>query len=78
MASYALIKFKINNDFSEWEQAFYGAQPMARKAGIIEVIMSRPYKWPSQSMVAHENLAGRTWIALIDRSNFQQARSKQQ
>ena len=36
MASYALIKFKINNDFFEWEQAFYGAQPMARKAGIIE------------------------------------------
>ena len=36
MASYALIKFKINNDFSEWEQAFYGAQPMARKEGIIE------------------------------------------
>ena len=32
MASYALIKFKINNDFSEWEQAFYGAQPMAKKA----------------------------------------------
>jgi len=31
MASYALIKFKINNDFFEWEQAFYGAQPMARK-----------------------------------------------
>ena len=37
MASYALIKFKISNDFSEWEQAFYGAQPMARKAGIIEL-----------------------------------------
>ena len=37
MASYALIKFKINNDFSEWEQAFYGAQSMARKAGIIEL-----------------------------------------
>ena len=37
MASYALIKFKINNDFYEWEQAFYGAQPMARKAGIIEL-----------------------------------------
>jgi len=36
MASYALIKFKINNDFYEWEQAFYDAQPMARKAGIIE------------------------------------------
>ena len=33
MASYALIKFKINNDFSEWEQAFYGAQPMARYIG---------------------------------------------
>jgi len=37
MASYALIKFKINNDFFEWEQAFYGAQHMARKAGIIEL-----------------------------------------
>ena len=37
MASYALIKFKINNDFSEWEQSFYGAQPMARQAGIIEL-----------------------------------------
>jgi len=37
MASYALIKFKINNDFSEWEQVFYGGQPMARKAGIIEL-----------------------------------------
>ena len=36
MASYALIKFKINNDFFEWEQAFYDAQPMARKAGITE------------------------------------------
>ena len=36
MASYSLIKFKINNDFYEWEQAFYDAQPMARKAGIIE------------------------------------------
>ena len=36
MASYALIKFKINNDFYEWEQAFNNTQPMARKAGIIE------------------------------------------
>ena len=37
MASYSLIKFKINNDFYEWEQAFYDAQPMARKAAIIEL-----------------------------------------
>ena len=37
MASYALIKFKINNNFAEWEQAFYGAQPMARQADIIEL-----------------------------------------
>ncbi len=36
-SSYALIKFKINNDFSEWEQAFYTAQPMSRKAGRIEL-----------------------------------------
>ena len=37
MASYALIRFRINNDFFEWEQAFYTAQPMARNAGIIEL-----------------------------------------
>ena len=29
MATYALLKFKINNSFSEWEQAFYASQPMA-------------------------------------------------
>ena len=28
MVSYALIKFKISNDFYEWEQAFYTHQPM--------------------------------------------------
>ena len=37
MATYALLKFKINNSFSEWEQAFYASQPMARKAGLIEL-----------------------------------------
>ena len=37
MALSALIKFKISNDFNEWEQHFYAAQPMARQAGIIEL-----------------------------------------
>ena len=37
MASYALMKFRISNDFFDWEQAFYSAQPMARNAGIIEI-----------------------------------------
>ena len=41
MASYALIKFKISNDFSDWDQAFYDAQPMARQAGIIELFHDR-------------------------------------
>ena len=41
MASYALIKFKISNDFSEWEQAYYSAQPMARQAGIVELFHGR-------------------------------------
>jgi len=41
MASYALIRFRINNDFFEWEQAFYSAQPMARNAGIIELFHGR-------------------------------------
>ena len=41
MASYALIKFKISNNFSEWEQAYYSAQPMARQAGIVELFHGR-------------------------------------
>ena len=54
MASYALIKFKINNDFSEWEQAFYGAQPMARKAGIIELYHGMTEDDPQTSfLLAH-------------------------
>ena len=54
MASYALIKFKINNDFSEWEQAFYGAQPMARQAGIIELFHGMTEDDPQTSfLLAH-------------------------
>ena len=34
MAKYVLLKFKINNNFSDWEKTFYAAQPFARKAGI--------------------------------------------
>ena len=41
MASYALIKFKINKDFFDWEQAFYSSQPMARQAGIVELFHGR-------------------------------------
>ena len=41
MAKYAFIKFKINNDFEDWEQAFYSHQPMARKAGILELFHAK-------------------------------------
>ena len=41
MASYALIKFRINKDFFDWEQAFYSSQPMARQAGIVELFHGR-------------------------------------
>ena len=37
MAKYAFVKFKINNEFSDWEKGFYAAQPIARKAGIVEI-----------------------------------------
>ena len=40
MATYALLKFKIDNSFSEWEQAFYASQPMASNAGLIELFHS--------------------------------------
>ena len=33
----AILKFDIKNSFSEWETAFYGHQPIARKAGIFEI-----------------------------------------
>ena len=28
MAKYAFIKFKINNDFNDWEQAFIRTSPL--------------------------------------------------
>ena len=40
MAKYALIQFKINNNFFDWESAFYGFQPIARKHGIVESFMA--------------------------------------
>ena len=46
MATYALLKFKINNSFSEWEQAFYASQPMARKAGLIELFHGKSEEDP--------------------------------
>ena len=41
MAKYAFIKFKINNDFDSWEQAFYAHQPIAREAGILELFHAK-------------------------------------
>ena len=46
MATYALLKFKINNSFSEWEQAFYASQPMARKAGLTELFHGKSEEDP--------------------------------
>ena len=37
MAKFAFVKFKINNDFYDWEKAFYSSQPLARKAGMLEL-----------------------------------------
>ena len=34
MAKFALLQFKINNTFEQWETVFYGAQNPARKLGI--------------------------------------------
>ena len=33
----AVLNFEINKKFSEWEQSFYGHQPIARAAGIFEL-----------------------------------------
>ncbi|MBL6665883.1 DUF3764 family protein [Flavobacteriaceae bacterium] len=33
----AILKFDINNAFSEWEKSFYNSQPMARAAGIFQL-----------------------------------------
>ncbi len=41
MAKYALLQFKINNDFFDWEKAFYSSQPMAREAGILELFHAK-------------------------------------
>ena len=47
MAKYAFIKFKINNDFNDWEQAFYAHQPIAREAGILELFHAKQADDPS-------------------------------
>ena len=41
MAKYALLNFKINNDFFDWEKAFYSSQPMARQAGLLELFHAK-------------------------------------
>lgn len=51
MAKYAFIKFKINNDFDDWEQAFYAHQPMARKEGILELFHAKQADDPSSVAV---------------------------
>jgi hypothetical protein len=51
MAKYAFIKFKINNDFHSWEQAFYSHQPMARQAGILELFHAKQADDPSSVAV---------------------------
>ena len=40
MAQYVLLKFKINNDFSEQEETFYNAHPYTRKLGINSIFHS--------------------------------------
>ena len=47
MAKYAFIKFRINNDFYDWEQHFYTHQPKARAAGILELFHAKQADDPS-------------------------------
>ena len=56
MAKYAFIKFKINNDFNDWEQAFYAHQPIAREAGILELFHAKQADDPS-------------WVAVLMTAN---------
>lgn len=41
MAKFVFAKFKINNDFYDWEQSFYSNQPMARDAGILRLFHAK-------------------------------------
>ena len=51
MAKYALLKFKINNDFFDWEKAFYSSQPIARQAGLLELFHAKEVEDPSSVAV---------------------------
>tara|TARA_B100001027_G_C16007411_1_gene215369 strand:- start:162 stop:401 length:240 start_codon:yes stop_codon:yes gene_type:complete len=51
MAKYAFIKFRINNDFYDWEQHFYTHQPKARAAGILELFHAKQADDPSSVAV---------------------------
>ena len=51
MAKYALLQFKISNDFFDWEQAFYSSPSMAREAGILELFHAKQADDPSSVAV---------------------------
>lgn len=51
MAKFVFAKFKINNDFYDWEQSFYSNQPMARDAGILELFHAKQADDPSSVAV---------------------------
>ena len=51
MAKYAFIQFKINNDFFDWETAFYSSQPTARKHVIVEIFHGMKSEDPSSCAV---------------------------
>ena len=51
MAIFAFVKFQINYDFFEWEKHFYASQPMARKAGMLELFHGMQSDDPSSCAV---------------------------
>ena len=51
MAKYALLKFKINNDFFDWEKAFYSSQPMARQADLLELFHAKEVEDTSDDFI---------------------------
>ena len=51
MTSYALMKFRISNDFFDWETAFYSSQPTARNHGIVEIFHGMKSEDPSSCAV---------------------------
>ena len=69
MAKFALLQFKINNTFEEWETTFYNAQNPARKMGINSISHGHQSDDPKEIFVLMMLEESDSWSKFYDENN---------